>query len=133
MTAHELQQLGEHSRLVMSNALRSIEHDTARALGRMNGLLLRGWLRPLVLILRLLLSICGGAWVTLRYQSTRLKRQRQTLAVLNWEIEEARQTLAVFQERPGGSRSWRPRGRGSWSRQTACWPIRPGEWTGGRS
>ena len=53
LTASELERLGENSRRVASNALRTIEADTAVATGRMRALLLKAWLRPLVVGLSL--------------------------------------------------------------------------------
>ena len=53
LTASELDRLGEHSRRVARNALRTIKRDTEAATGRMRALLLRAWLRPLVVGLSL--------------------------------------------------------------------------------
>ena len=47
LTASELERLGENSRRVARNALRTIERDTAAATARMRALLLKAWLRPL--------------------------------------------------------------------------------------
>ena len=44
----ELRRLGESLSAVRSDALRSIEADTEEATGRMRELLMRAWLRPLV-------------------------------------------------------------------------------------
>ena len=64
LTANELERLGENSRRVLSNALRTIERDTEEATGRMHALLLRAWLRPLVVGLSLWLGIFAGSWAT---------------------------------------------------------------------
>ena len=61
LTASELERLGANSRRVASNALRTIERDTAVAIGRMRALLLNAWLRPLVVGLSLWLGIFGGS------------------------------------------------------------------------
>ena len=37
--------------------------------GRMQAILLRAWLWPVVVCLSLLLTICGGGWGTIRWQS----------------------------------------------------------------
>ena len=94
LTANELERLGENSRRVASNALRTIERDTAVAIGRMRVLLLNAWLRPLVVGLSLWLGICGGSWATLHWLSTRIQARIQTVVDLDLDIEEARQTLA---------------------------------------
>ena len=94
LTASELKRLGANSRRVASNALRTIERDTAVATGRMRALLLKAWLRPLVVGLSLWLGICGGSWATMHWLSARIQARIETAAALDLEIEEARQTLA---------------------------------------
>ncbi len=61
LTASELERLGENSRRVAKNALRTIERDTEEVAGRMRAMLLRAWLRPLVVGLSRWLGICGGS------------------------------------------------------------------------
>ena len=57
----ELKVLGENLRGVAESALRTIEADTAAATERMSAVLLRAWIRPLVIGLSLSVGICGGA------------------------------------------------------------------------
>ena len=97
LTASEIERLGENSQRVASNALRTIETDTAAATGRMRALLLKAWLRPLVVGLSLWLGICGGSWATMRWLSTRIQARIETAAALDLEIEQARQTLAQLE------------------------------------
>ena len=97
LTASELERLGENSQRVASNALRTIERDTAVATGRMRALLLKAWLRPLVVGLSLWLGICGGSWATVQWLSTRIQARIQTADDLDLEIEEARRTLAQLE------------------------------------
>ena len=59
----------------------------------MRALLLKAWLRPLVVGLSLWLGICGGSWATMHWLSTRIQARIQTAAALDLGIEEARQTL----------------------------------------
>ena len=96
LTASKLERLGENSRRVARNALRTIERDTEAATGRMRALLLRAWLRPLVVGLSLWLGICGGSWATMHWLWTRIQVRIETVAELDRDIEEARQTLAQF-------------------------------------
>ena len=90
LTASELARLGENSRRVARSALRTIERDTVEAAGRMRELLLKAWLRPLVVGLSLWLGICGGSWATMRWLWTRIEARIEMAAEL--DIEEARQT-----------------------------------------
>ena len=102
LTASELRKLGANSQRAASNALRTIERDTAAATGRMRVLLLNAWLRPLVVGLSLWLGICGGSWATMHWLSTRIQARIQTAAALDVDIEAARQTLARLEETTWG-------------------------------
>ena len=90
LTASELERLRANSRRVANNALRTIERDTAEATGRMRALLLKTWLRPLIVGLSLWLGIFGGSWATMRWLWTRIQARIETAAVLDLDIEEAR-------------------------------------------
>ena len=98
LTASELERLGENSRRVARSALRSIERDTEEATGRMRELLLKAWLRPLVVGLSLWLGIFGGSWATMHWLSTRIQSSIETAGALEFRIERARQTLARIEE-----------------------------------
>ena len=93
LTASELERLGESSRRAARNALRSIERDTEEATGRMRALLLRAWLRPLVVGLGLWLGIFAGGWATMRWLSRSIQDRIETTVDLDLDIEEARRTL----------------------------------------
>ncbi len=97
LTANELGRLGENSRRVARNALRTIERDTEEVIGRMRALLLRAWLRPLVVGLSLWLGICAGSWATMRWLWMRIQTRIEMAAELEFDIEEARQTLAQME------------------------------------
>ena len=94
LTGSELERLGENSRRVARNALSTIERDTEEATGRMRALLLKAWLRPLVLGLSLWLGIFGGSWATMRWLTMSIQERIETAAGLDRDIEEARRTLA---------------------------------------
>ena len=98
----ELARLGESLSDAASDALRSIEADTAEATARMRGLLMRAWLRPLIVGLSLFLGICGGSWATMHWLSASIQRRIDTLAVENLRIEEARGMLAEIEETTWG-------------------------------
>ena len=100
--ARELERLGESLSAVASDALRSIEADTAAATARVSVLLRRAWLRPLVFGLSLFLGISGGSWATMHWLSRSIGRRIETLATLNVQIEKARWTLAEIEETTWG-------------------------------
>ena len=102
MTARQLKVLGENSRGVASNALRTIEADTAAVVARTRGMLLRVWLLPVVAVLSVLLTICGGSWAAMRWLWTIIEWKVETLAALNVDIEQARQTLTMIEETTWG-------------------------------
>ena len=90
----ELEGLAENSRRVARNALRTIERDTEQATGRMRALLVKAWLRPLIVGLSLWLGIFGGSWATMRWLSRSIQARFEMAAGLDRDIEEARRTLA---------------------------------------
>ena len=96
--ASELRRLGESLSVVASDALRTIEADTALATGRLSAMLMRAWILPLVVGLSLSLGICGGSWAAMHWLSTNIQRRIETLAVLNVDIERARETLAEIEQ-----------------------------------
>ena len=98
----ELRRLGESLSAVRSDALRSIEADTAEATGRMRELLMRAWLRPLVVGMSLFLGICGGSWATMHWLSRSIDSRFETLTEVNIRIHRARETLAEMQEATWG-------------------------------
>ncbi len=100
--ARELERLGENLSAVASSALRSIEADTAAATERMRALLLKAWMRPLVVGLSLSLGISGGSWATMHWLSRSIELRIEALATLNRQVEEARWTLAEIEETTWG-------------------------------
>ena len=79
----ELARLGENLSAVASGALSSIEADTEEATGRMRELLMRAWLRPLVVGMSLFLGICGGSWATMHWLSRSIHDRIETYGG-NW-------------------------------------------------
>ncbi len=97
LTASELERLGENSRRVARNALRTIERDTEEATGRMRELLAKAWQRPLIVGLSLWLGFFGGSWATMRWLSRSIEERIERLAELDYDIYDARQTLAQLE------------------------------------
>ncbi len=100
--ARELARLGENLSAVANGALSSIEADTAEATGRMRELLMRAWLRPLVVGMSLFLGICGGSWGTMHWLSRSIHDRIDTLRELDVRTEWARTTLAEIEETTWG-------------------------------
>ena len=98
LTASELERLAENSRRVARSALRTIERDTEEATGRMRELLLKAWLRPLVVGLSLWIGICAGSWATMRWLSRSIQARIETVTELDFDVEEARRMLAQMEE-----------------------------------
>ena len=97
LTASELGRLAENSRRVARNALTTIERDTEEATGKMRELLVKAWLRPLIVGLSLWLGFFGGSWATMRWLATSIQDRIETLAMANVRIEEAHETLAELE------------------------------------
>lgn len=98
----ELRQLGANLRAVASDALRTIEGDTVASVARTRVILLNAWLRPLVIGLSLFLAFSGGSWGLMHWLSTSIQSRIETLAVLEVQIEDARDTLAEIEDTTWG-------------------------------
>ena len=98
----ELRRLGESLSAAASDAQSCIEDDMAASTGRMHVLLMRAWLRPLVMGLSLFLGISGGSWATMHWLSASIESRIETVAVLNVNIKQARETLAELEETTWG-------------------------------
>ena len=100
--ASELRQLGENLRAVANGALLTIELDTEAATARTRALLLKTWLRPLVVGLSLFLGISLGSWVLTRWLSAGIQSRIETRAMLDVHIDEAHATLAGIEDTTWG-------------------------------
>ena len=100
--SRELRRLGESLNGVASDAQHSIEDDMAVSTGRIHVLLMRAWLRPLVMGLSLFLGISGGSWATMHWLSASIESRIRTVAVLNVNIKHARETLAQMERTTWG-------------------------------
>ena len=100
--SRELRRLGESLSAAANDAQSCIEADMAASTGRMHVLLMRAWVRPLVMGLSLFLGISGGSWATMHWLSASIESRIRTVAVLNVNIKHARETLAQFEETTWG-------------------------------
>ena len=98
----ELRRRGKSLSAAVDDALRTIEADTGQGVGRLSALLLRAWLRPLVVGLSLSLGICVGSWAGTRWLWTTIEQRIEVLVALRLDIEEARSTLARMQDTTWG-------------------------------
>ncbi len=102
LTANELERLGENSRRVARSALRSIERDTAEAVGKMRELLVKAWLRPLIVGMALWLGIFVGSWATMRWLSRSIQDRIEDISLAEIEIEGGREMIAEIEETTWG-------------------------------
>ena len=100
--ASELKRLGERLRAVANGALLTIEIDTEAASARTRALLLKTWLRPLIVGLSLFLGISLGSWALTGWLSAGIQSRIETRAMLDVRIDEARATLAGIEETTWG-------------------------------
>ncbi len=100
--ASEQRRLGENLRAVANGALRTIEADTRVTVARTRALLLNAWLRPLVIGLSLFVGFSGGSWGLMHWLSTSIQSRIETLATLEVQIEDARETLAEIKDTTWG-------------------------------
>ena len=100
--ASELRRLGKNLRAVANDELRTTETVTAAGIARIHVVLLNAWLRPLVVGLMIFLGISGGSWGLMRWLSTSIQSRIETRAVLDVQIEEARETLAGIEQTTWG-------------------------------
>ena len=94
----ELRRLGENLRAVVNDELRTTEADTAAGTARIRVVLRNAWFRPLVVGLVIFLGISGGSWGLMHWLSTGIQSRIETRAALDFQIEEARETLAGIEE-----------------------------------
>ena len=102
LTASELERLGENSRRVARSALRSIERDTEEATGKMRELLVKAWLRPLIVGLSLWLGFFGGSWATMQWLSSSIQDRIETREMTDLQIAGGREMLAEIEETTWG-------------------------------
>ena len=89
----ELRTFGETLNASANDKLRITEAAMAAQVGRIQGLLWRGWLRPLVIGLSLFLGICGGSWGLMQWQSSRVQRLLKTQETYRRGIAQEQRAL----------------------------------------
>ena len=102
LTANELERLGENSRRVARRALRSIERDTEVAVGNMRELLVKAWLRPLIVGTALWLGIFVGSWATMQWLSRSIQDRIEERSLVDVQIAGGREMVAEIEETTWG-------------------------------
>ena len=98
----ELRKFGETLHASANDKLRITEAAMEAQVGRIQGLLWRGWLRPLVVGLCVFLGIFVGSWGLTQWQSSRVERLVERQEVLRLAIAQEQQTLAQLQAQTWG-------------------------------
>ena len=99
---NELRLLGESLRAVVKDELRTTEAVTAAGTAGIRVILLNAWLRPLVVGLIIFVGISGGSWGLMHWLSASIQGRIETLATLDVQIEDARETLVEIEETTWG-------------------------------
>ena len=102
LTANELKRLGENSRRVARRALRSIERDTEVAVRNMRELLVKAWLRPLIVGMALWLGIFVGSWATMQWLSRSIQDRIEERSLVDVQIAGGREMIAEIEETTWG-------------------------------
>ena len=128
IAARELRKFGETLSASANDKLRITEAAMEGQVGRIQGLLWRAWLRPLVVGLFVFPGIFVGSWGLTQWQSSRVERLVERQEVLRLAITQEQQALAQLQAADVGSVA--PRGGG---RDDGTWCCPWGRWarTGG--
>ena len=112
VTGSELRKLGENLRRIASEERRITEAATEKTVGRLRGMLLWGWLRPLVIGVVLSIGICVGSWGTMQWLGWQIRSRIETKASLELEIERQRETVERLRQSTWGIRLQEtPKGR----------------------
>ena len=98
----ELRKFGETLSASANDKLRITEVAMEAQVGRIQGLLWRGWLRSLLVGLFVFLGILGGSWGVTQWQSSRVERLVERQEALRLAIAQEQQTLEQLQAQTWG-------------------------------
>ena len=98
----ELRKFGETLSASANDKLRITEAAMEAQVGRIQGLLWRGWIRSLVVGLFLFPGIFVGSWGLTQWQSSRVERLVERQEALQLAIAQEQQTLAQLQAQTWG-------------------------------
>ena len=98
----ELRKFGETLSASAHDKLRITEAAMEAQVGRIQGLLWRGWIRPLVVGLFVFLGIFAGSWGLTQWQSSRVERLVERQETLRLQVAQEQQALAQLQAQTWG-------------------------------
>ena len=98
----ERRKFGETLSASANEKLRITEAAMEAQVGRIQGLLWRGWLRSLLVGLFVFLGILGGSWGLTQWQSSRVERLVERQEALRRAIAQEQQTLEQLQAQTWG-------------------------------
>ena len=98
----ELRAFGETLSGGAKYKLHTIDAAMEEEIGRIHGLLRRGWLPFLVIGLLILLVIFGASWGLMQWQLSHVQRLLETQETYRRAIAQAQQDLALLQEQTWG-------------------------------
>ena len=98
----ELQKFGETLSASANDKLRITEAAMEAQVGRIQGLLLRAWLRPLVVGMFVFLGIFAGSWGLTQWQSSRVERLVERQETLRLQVAQEQQALDQLQAQTWG-------------------------------
>ena len=98
----ELRKFGETLSASANDKLRITEAAMEARVGRIQGLLWRAWLRPLMVALIIFPGIFAGSWGLTQLQSSRVERLFERQEALQLAIAQEQQTLEQLQAQTWG-------------------------------
>ena len=102
VTRSELKKLAENLRQSVEDEMYIIVRDIKDHTRRMNAVLWRAWLRSVVIGVCLFLGILAGSWGLTRWYANQIQSLIETRAGLDFEIQEAQQTLERIEQTTWG-------------------------------
>ena len=102
LTQSELKKLAENLRQSVEDEVYIIVRDIKDHTRRMNAALWGAWLRSMVIGVCLFLGILAGSWGLTRWYANQIQSLIETKVMLEFEIQEARQTVERLKETTWG-------------------------------
>ena len=102
LTQSELKKLADNLRQSVQDEMYIIVRDIKDHTRWMNAALWRPWLRSVAVGVCLFLGILAGSWGLTRWYANHIQSLIETKAVLEFEIQEARQTVERLKETTWG-------------------------------